>query len=116
MGLQFVPCIIALLDAGVEVVVDTVELTPHLIGTCTEQCVNLASQALAGFTLLLGAGNVLLREFHPRVGDGDAVQAGKVKNIYNIINCIFSKNYAFISYMYESNTLFFPLCTYSSTI
>ena len=72
MGLQFILGIIALLDSGLEGVVDSVEDAPHLIGKHAQCGVNLSTQLLRQLTLTLGAGDILLSELHPRVGDGDA--------------------------------------------
>merc|ERR1712170_137545 len=73
MCLQFVLSIITLLDTGTERVVHIVELAPHPIGACPQKSINFTSQFLRALSFSLRPGNVLLCEFHPRVGDGDCV-------------------------------------------
>lgn len=77
MCLQLVPGVCGFADSGVEGVVDGVEVVPHVIGTLAEGAVNLPTQSLAGGTLFLGSGDVLLGVAGPRLGDGDAGRGDK---------------------------------------
>ena len=72
MGLQLVPGICGLPDAGVEAVVDGVEVVPHVVGALAQGGVDFTAQPLAGGALFLGPGDVLLGVAGPRLWDGDS--------------------------------------------
>ncbi len=74
MGLQFVLGIVGLVDPGTERVVNVVVLSPHGVGAEPHQGVDFSAKFLRCLSFLLRSPNVVMREFHPRMGHCDSAQ------------------------------------------
>ena len=65
MCLELVLSILCLLNPSIEVVIDRVELAPHVIGTLSKARVDHATQLLGRFPLSLRSCDIILSESHP---------------------------------------------------
>lgn len=77
MSLQAVLGVGGFRDAAGEGHVDVVELVPHLVGCAAQQDFNLISELVRGSALALGAQDVVICEFGPRVWQRNSGKKGK---------------------------------------
>lgn len=69
-------------DAAGEGHVDVVELVPHLVGCAAQQDFDLVSELVRGSALALGAQDIVVCEFGPRVRQRNSDKTRKQNKMY----------------------------------
>lgn len=72
MSLKSVPCVCGFLDSLVQGHIDGVPFLPHLIGTGVKHALDLVPHFSRGSSLALGPLDVVIAEFSPGLGNGNA--------------------------------------------